>query len=88
MQYERPVITDFGSIGDHTFQTPGEGTKWTVQRPAIRTGLVDEYGLLVVPTTLGGGKRVLPTNVSVKLDLVDERCFANGMVYLRYHTRA
>jgi hypothetical protein len=25
--YEAPVITDFGSIADHTFQTPGEGTK-------------------------------------------------------------
>jgi dihydrofolate reductase len=55
---------------------------------AIRTGLVDEYHLLVVPITLGGGKRVLPSNVCVKLDLLDERRFANGMVYLRYHTRA
>ena len=55
---------------------------------AIRAGLVDEYHLLVVPTMLGGGKRVLPSNVCVKLDLVDERRFANGMVYLRYQTRA
>ena len=38
-----------------------------------------------VPTMLGGGKRVLPSNVCLKLDLVDERRFANGMVYLRYH---
>ena len=34
--------------------------------------------------SIGGGKRVLPRNVSVKLDLLDERRFANGMVYLRY----
>ena len=60
----------------------------TLAAHAIRTGLVDEYHLLVVPTMLGGGKRVLPSNVCVKLDLVDERRFANGMVYLRYHTRA
>ena len=26
-EYEAPTIEDFGSIADHTFQTPGEGTK-------------------------------------------------------------
>jgi dihydrofolate reductase len=60
----------------------------TLAALAIRTGLVDEYHLLVVPLVLGGGKRVLPGNVRVKLDLVDERRFANGMVSLRYRTRA
>ena len=55
---------------------------------AIRAELVDEYHLLVVPTMLGGGKRVLPSNVCVRLDLLDERRFTNGMVYLRYHTQA
>ena len=60
----------------------------TLAAHAIRTGLVDEYHLLVVPTLLGGGIRVLPSNVRVKLDLLDERRFANGMVYLRYRTQA
>jgi len=60
----------------------------TLAAHAIATGLVDEYHLLVVPMMLGGGKRVLPGNVCVKLDLVDERRFANGWVSLRYHTRA
>ena len=54
---------------------------------AIRAGLVDEYQLLVVPFLLGGGKRVLPSNVGVKLDLLDERRVGNGWVYLRYRTR-
>jgi hypothetical protein len=27
MTYEAPEIEDFGSIADHTFQTPGQGTK-------------------------------------------------------------
>jgi dihydrofolate reductase len=54
----------------------------------IRAGLVDEYQLLVVPILLGGGKRVLPSNSSVKLDLLDERRFGKGWVYLRYRTRA
>ncbi len=41
-----------------------------------------------MPIVIGGGKRVLPSNVRVELDLLDERRFANGMVCLRYHTRA
>jgi dihydrofolate reductase len=60
----------------------------TLAAHAIRTGLVDEYRLLVVPTMLGGGTRVLPSNVRIRLDLLDERRFANGMVYLRYHAPA
>ena len=27
MRYEKPLVTDFGSIGEHTFQTPGKGDK-------------------------------------------------------------
>lgn len=60
----------------------------TLAAHAIRTGLVDEYQLFVVPMMIGGGKQILPSNVRVKLDLLDERRFADGMVYLRYHTRA
>jgi riboflavin biosynthesis pyrimidine reductase len=51
---------------------------------AIRAGLVDEYHLLVVPMMIGGGLRILPADVWIKLDLVDERRFANGWIYLRY----
>ena len=58
----------------------------TLAAQAIRAGLVDEYHLFVVPILIGGGKRVLPSDVYVKLDLLDERRFANGMVGLRYHT--
>jgi riboflavin biosynthesis pyrimidine reductase len=60
----------------------------TLAAQAIRAGLVDEYHLLVVPILLGGGKRVLPSNGCVNLGLLDERRFANGIVYLRYQTRA
>jgi dihydrofolate reductase len=54
---------------------------------AFRTGLVDEYDLFVVPMVVGGGKRSLPNNVRLKVDLLDERSFGNGMVYLHYRTR-
>ena len=55
---------------------------------AIRAGLVDEYHLFVVPIILGGGKPVLPGDLRVRLDLLDERRFANGTVYLRYRAQA
>ena len=51
---------------------------------AIRAGLVDEFHLFVVPVVLGGGKPFLPSNVRLNLDLLDERRFAGGTVYLRY----
>lgn len=54
---------------------------------AIRAGLVDEYHLLVTPVVVGGGTAVFPDGVRADLDLVDERRFASGVVYLRYRPR-
>ncbi len=56
----------------------------TLAAEAIRAGLVDEYRLLVAPAMLGRGIRILPNGVRLNLDLLNERRFANGMVYLRY----
>lgn len=54
---------------------------------AIEAGLVDEYHLFLVPVIVGGGKRSLPDrNVRVKLELLDERRFRNGTMYLHYCT--
>ena len=54
---------------------------------AFRAGLVDELYLFVVPIVVGGGKRSLPNDVRLKLELIDERRFSSGMVYLHYRTR-
>jgi dihydrofolate reductase len=54
---------------------------------AFRAGLVDECHLFVAPVVVGGGKRSLPGDVRLDLDLLDERRFEGGMVYLRYRTR-
>ena len=54
---------------------------------AIEAGLVDELQLFVTPIVVGGGNAFLPKDVRVKLDLLDERSFGNGMVYLNYRTR-
>jgi dihydrofolate reductase len=53
---------------------------------AIRAGLVDECRLFVTPVVVGGGLRALPDNVRVQLELLEERSFASGVVYLRYRT--
>jgi hypothetical protein len=51
---------------------------------AIRAGLVDEYQLFVGPAIVGGGNPFFPDDVRVDLELLDERRFGNGVVYLRY----
>ncbi|HEU0246118.1 MAG TPA: dihydrofolate reductase family protein [Gaiellaceae bacterium] len=54
---------------------------------AIAAGLVDEYNLFLVPVLVGGGKPSLPDGVRVGLELLNERRFRNGTVYLHYRTR-
>ncbi|MCA1740209.1 MAG: dihydrofolate reductase family protein [Actinobacteria bacterium] len=55
---------------------------------AFRAGLVDEWHLFVAPIVVGGGKQSLPDDVREKLELLGERRFGNGMVYLHYRTMA
>jgi dihydrofolate reductase len=54
---------------------------------AFRAGLVDECHLFLAPIVVGGGKQSLPNAVRIELELLDERRFGNGMVYLRYRAR-
>lgn len=55
---------------------------------AIAAGLVDEYQLFVAPTVVGGGKPALPLDVRLDVELVDERRFNSGVVYLGYRKSA
>jgi dihydrofolate reductase len=54
---------------------------------AFKAGLVDECHLLVAPIVVGGGKQALPNSIRLKLELLDERRFGNGVVHLHYRTR-
>jgi dihydrofolate reductase len=54
---------------------------------ASTAGLVDEVHLLVWPVVVGGGKHFLPDRARLQLELLDERRFGSGVVYLRYRTR-
>ncbi len=55
---------------------------------AIRSGLVDDWHLLLAPVLIGGGAPSLPDGVRVDLQLVDERRFGSGFVHLHYRTSA
>ena len=55
---------------------------------AFKAGLVDECHLFVTPIVVGGGKRSLPRNVRLELELLDERRFEGGVVHLHYSTSA
>lgn len=55
---------------------------------AIGAGLVDEYRVYVTPEIVGGGKHFLPDDVRLGVELLEERRFASGVVYLRYRNRS
>jgi dihydrofolate reductase len=55
---------------------------------AFRAGLVDEVHLFLWPSIVGGGKPALPSDIRLKLKLVDERRFErSNAAYLRYLVR-
>ena len=60
----------------------------TLAASAIKAGLIDEYHLFLHPIVVGGGTQALPDHVRVTLELVDERRFRAGEVYLHYHAKA
>lgn len=62
----------------------------TLAAQAIRAGLVDEIHLFVAPTTIRGAFPIIPVFPSepIKLDLLEERPFSKGWIYLRYRIQA
>jgi dihydrofolate reductase len=51
---------------------------------AFRAGLVDECQLFLAPVAVGGGKSAMPTQTRLNFELVEERRFGSGVVFLRY----
>jgi dihydrofolate reductase len=51
---------------------------------AFRAALVDECQLFIQPVFVGAGKSSLPRDMRANLELLDERRFSNGVVYVRY----
>lgn len=50
----------------------------------MRTGLIDEYRLLVYPVVLGAGKKLFKDGTNAKLKFIEMQSFSTGVVLLRY----
>jgi dihydrofolate reductase len=83
-QFDPAVVRQLKAEADRDISVAGPD----LAAQAFRAGLVDECHLFVNPIVLGGGKQFLPDNVRVKLELLDERRFGNGVVHLHYRTKA
>lgn len=51
---------------------------------ALRAGLVDEVYLFVFPVVVGGGTKLWPEDLGLKLKLVEEKSFSGGVILLHY----
>lgn len=56
----------------------------TIAAEAFAAGLVDEVWLILTPVSVGGGTPALPLGRFVRLSLLDERRFTEGVVALHY----
>jgi dihydrofolate reductase len=54
---------------------------------ALAAGLVDELQLFLTPVIVGAGTPSLPESLGLGLELLDDRRFGSGVVYLRYRTK-
>jgi dihydrofolate reductase len=50
----------------------------------LSDGLVDELHLYMHPVLVGGGRKALPDDVGLRLELLDERRFESGVVHLHH----
>lgn len=74
----REAVERAKSAGNVTIGGP------TLAKSALQMGLVDAVTLVVYPVVVGGGTRVLPEGLRLKLKLLGEQRFTNGAVRLDY----
>ena len=79
-RFDPEAVREMKAASDHDISVGGA----RLAAEAIRMGLVDECRLFLTPILVGGGKAALPDDVLLRLELLDERRFDNGVVYLRY----
>jgi dihydrofolate reductase len=81
--FDREAVRQMKASAERDISVGGPG----LAAQAFKAGLVDECDLFLTPIVVGGGKKSLPDNVRLKLELLDERRFGNGVVHLHYRTR-
>jgi dihydrofolate reductase len=82
-EFDPDAVREMKATLDHDLEVAGPG----LAQHAIRAGLVDEWHFTLAPVVVGGGTAVFPDGIRIDLELVDERRFGNGMVYVRYRTK-
>jgi dihydrofolate reductase len=60
----------------------------TLAAHAFDAGLVDECQLFICPVLVGEGKPAFPSDARIQLELLEERRFGSGVVYVRYRTHS
>jgi dihydrofolate reductase len=80
--FDPAAVRELKEAADRDLSVGGAG----LAAAAIGAALVDEIGLLLTPVIVGGGKPALPDGVRAQLELLEERRFEGGVVYLRYAT--
>ena len=84
-EFDPEAVRELKAKRDHELTVGGPD----LAAQAGAAGLIDEYRLFLVPVMVGGGKRALPDDgARVDLELLDQRRFTNGTVYLRCRTRS
>jgi dihydrofolate reductase len=82
-EFDADAVRRMKATADRDLSVGGPG----LAGHALKAGLVDELQLFLVPAVVGGGTRALPDGVGLDLDLLDERRFGSGVIYLRYRVR-
>ena len=81
--FDPEAIRQLKAAGEHDILIGGP----ELAAHAFRGGLIDECHLFIAPILVGGGKSALPDNLRLELELLAERRFRNGTVFLRYQAR-
>lgn len=78
-QFDADAVRELKSSSSRDIAIGGPGLASDV----FRAGLVDELYFFVVPVSVGGGKPALP-DFRLDFELIDEKRFSAGRVFLRY----
>jgi len=81
--FEPSTVRGMKDTSDRDLSIGGPG----LAASALRAGLVEHIGLIVVPAVVGGGTAFLPDGLRLDLELLDEHGFPDGAVYLAYRVK-
>lgn len=82
-EFDLEAVRRLKETADHDLAVAGPD----LAGQAMKAGLVDEYHLFLAPAIVGGGKQMLPDDLRVDLELLHERGFDSGFVFVSYAAR-